>query len=78
MEYSAVVEQLERERKEASERAKKLHQKVKEMQEDRDATHRKMADYKSRLAALKESSSKETADLQAKVMNVSVSCQCVL
>ncbi len=68
-----MVEQLEKERKEASERAKKLQQKLHDIQKDRDNTRSKLADYKKRLAEQKEISSKEISELQEKYLNVSSS-----
>ena len=71
MEYDAAVKQLEKERKEASTRAKKLQQRLKEMQKERDGARGKLSGYKHRLTELKESSGKEIAELQGKVVNVS-------
>jgi len=77
VEYDAAVEQLEKERKEASTRAKKLQQKLKEMQKERDSTRSKLSGYKQRLAELKESSSREIAELQGKVLTVSLNVESV-
>lgn len=69
-EYGVVVEQLERERQEASRRSHRLQEKLKELQKERDAALKKAAEYKTKLAEAKEAARKEVTSLQARLSKV--------
>lgn len=69
-EYGVVVEQLERERQEASRRSQRLQEKLKELQKERDSALKKAAEYKTKLAEAKEGARKEVTGLQTSLSKV--------
>lgn len=71
-----MVQQLEKERQEASRRSQRLQEKLKEVQKERDSALKKGADYKAKLAEAKEGARKEVTSLQTRLTKVSV-CQSV-
>lgn len=75
-EYRVVVEQLERERQEASRRSQRLQEKLKELQKERDTALRKAADYRTKQTEAKEAARKEITGLQARLSKV-ITSQCV-
>ena len=69
-EYVVVVDQLEKERQEASRRSQSLQEKLKELQKERDSALKKAGEYKSKMAEGKEAARKEITNLQSKLSKV--------
>ena len=69
-EVSAVVQQLEQDRAMASKRARRMKEELKQAQAERDTAIKAAVELKNKLTSLKETSRKEIAALQAKVVKV--------
>lgn len=69
-EVSAVMQQLEQDRAMASKRARRMKEELKQAQAERDTAIKAAVELKNKLTSLKETSRKEIAALQAKVVKV--------
>ena len=65
-----MKDQLEQEKQGTSNRAQKLQHRLKEIQQEKDTALKRMTDYQLKLTEAKETSRKEIANLQEKLIEV--------